>query len=73
MGPPEDKERRSKDPCGPGGEMTDHDLLTRIDERVQKMDRCITNHLAHHWAITLALVGAVFAALASLAIALGTR
>ena len=55
------------------GEPTDHDLLVRIDERVAKLDRCMTNHLAHHWAVTLALVGAVLAALASLAVALGTR
>ena len=55
------------------GEPTDHDLLVRIDERVAKLDRCMTNHLAHHWAVTVALVGAVLAALASLAVALGTR
>jgi len=55
------------------GEPTDHDLLIRIDERVAKLDRCITNHLAHHWACTLALLGAVLTALASLAIALGTK
>ena len=55
------------------GEPTDHDLLIRIDERVRKLDRCMTNHLAHHWAVTLALVGAVLTALASLAVALGTR
>jgi hypothetical protein len=52
---------------------TDHDLLIRIDERVQKLDRCVANHLAHHWAVTLALVGSVLTALASLAIALGVR
>ena len=55
------------------GEPTDHDLLVRIDERVAKLDRCMTNHLAHHWAVTVTLVGAVLAALASLAVALGTR
>ena len=55
------------------GEPTDHDLLIRIDERVRKLDRCMTNHLAHHWAVTLALVGAVLTALASLAVALGAR
>jgi hypothetical protein len=55
------------------GEPSDHDLLIRIDERVEKLDRCMTNHLTHHWAVTLALVGSVLTALASLAIALGTR
>jgi hypothetical protein len=54
-------------------EPTDHDLLIRIDERVGKLDRCMTNHLAHHWAVSVAVLGAVLAALASLAIALGTR
>jgi len=43
--------------------MNDHDLLVRIDERVQKIDKCLSNHLTHHWALTLAigtaLVGAV--------------
>ncbi len=51
---------------------TDHDLLIRIDERVEKLDRCMTNHLAHHWACNLALLAAVLTALASLAVALGT-
>jgi len=36
---------------------SDHDLLIRIDERVLKLDRAMTNHLTHHWAVTLALVG----------------
>jgi len=54
------------------GEPTDHDLLIRIDERVDKLDRCMTNHLAHHWAFTLALLAAVLTALASLVVALGT-
>jgi uncharacterized membrane protein len=55
------------------GEPTDHDLLIRIDERVAKLDRCMTNHLAHHWAVSMAVLGAVLTALASLAIALGAR
>ena len=53
--------------------MTDHDLLTRIDERVLKLDKCMTNHLAHHWAVTVASIGAVLTALAALLIALVTR
>ena len=54
-------------------EPTDHDLLIRIDERVGKLDRCMTNHLAHHWAVSVSVLGAVLAALASLVITLGTR
>ena len=47
-------------------ELSDHDLLIRIDERVEKLDRCMSNHLKHHWAITLAAVGALFAAAGTL-------
>jgi len=54
-------------------EPSDHDLLIRIDERVQKIDRAMANHLAHHWTVSVAVLGAVLAALASLAVALGTR
>jgi hypothetical protein len=54
-------------------EPNDHDLLIRIDERVRKLDRCMTNHLAHHWTVSIAVLGAVLTALASLAVALGTR
>jgi len=54
-------------------EPTDHDLLIRIDERVGKLDRCMTNHLAHHWAVSVAALAAALTALASLAVALGTR
>jgi len=54
-------------------EPSDHDLLIRIDERVRKLDRCMTNHLAHHWAVSMAVLGAVLTALASLIVALGTK
>ena len=40
-------------------DMNDHDWLIRIDERVQKLDRCFSNHLYHHWTITIALLVAV--------------
>lgn len=49
-------------------EPSDHDLLIRIDERLQKVDRCLTNHLSHHWRVTVLVLavalGAVAAALA---------
>jgi hypothetical protein len=54
-------------------ELSDHDLLIRIDERVHKLDRCMTNHLAHHWSVSVAVLGAVLTALASLIVALGTQ
>ena len=46
---------------------SDHDLLIRIDERVSKLDRCMTNHLRHHWVVTVAAVTAVFTAAGALA------
>ncbi len=36
--------------------INDHDLLIRIDERIKKIDTCLSNHLRHHWAITLVLL-----------------
>ena len=50
-------------------DLPDHDLLIRIDERVAKLDRCMTNHLAHHWAITLAAVTAVLTAIGAVVVA----
>lgn len=45
---------------------TDHDLLIRIDERVQKLDRCMSNHLKHHWVVTAAALTALLTALATI-------
>ncbi|HUU82863.1 MAG TPA: hypothetical protein VM243_05095 [Phycisphaerae bacterium] len=47
-------------------DLSDHDLLIRIDERVEKLDRCMSNHLKHHWAITLAAIMALLAAAGTL-------
>ena len=47
------------------GAITDHDLLIRIDERVKKLDRCLVDHLKHHWAVTLCALAAVISALLS--------
>ncbi len=33
--------------------LSDHDLLIRIDERLKKVDRCLANHLRHHWRVTV--------------------
>ena len=51
-------------------EPSDHDLLIRIDERVTKLDRCMTNHLRHHWAVTVLALGAVVSVVLSLLIQL---
>lgn len=51
-------------------ETSDHDLLIRIDERVRKLDRCMTNHLRQHWAVTVLALGAVLGAVLSLIVGL---
>ena len=51
-------------------QMSDHDLLIRIDERVEKLTRCMRNHLRHHWAITLTAFTAMLAAATSIVITL---
>ena len=56
-----------------GKDITDHDLLIRIDERVSKLDRCMTNHLRHHWMVTLAALAAAFTAVTTLLVSLATR
>ena len=49
---------------------TDHDLLIRIDERVLKLDTCMSNHLKHHWAVTIAALGAGFSGIVAAILAL---
>ena len=36
--------------------MTDHDLLVRIDERQGTMATHFSNHIKHHWAVTISLL-----------------
>lgn len=45
---------------------TDHDLLIRIDERLIKVDTCLSNHLRHHWAITVVLLTVVLGLVAKI-------
>ena len=52
---------------------SDHDLLIRIDERVSKLDRCMSNHLRQHWAILVAAGTAMLSALASVVVVVCTR
>ena len=51
---------------------SDHDLLIRIDERVKKLDRCMSNHLKHHWVMTTAVLVAFLTALGGLLVRLLT-
>ena len=45
---------------------TDHDLLMRIDERLKAIEKSLSNHLKHHWAITMALLAAVLGLIAKI-------
>ena len=46
-------------------EQSDHDRLIRMDQTMQLIEKQLSNHLKHHWAITIAmstlLVGGLFA------------
>ena len=33
--------------------MNDHDLLVRIDERTKTMSKQFSNHIRHHWMVTI--------------------
>ena len=35
----------------------DHDLLIKIDTCLKVLQKQFSNHLAHHWAITISLLG----------------
>ena len=36
--------------------MTDHDLLLRIDERLRGLSTHFSNHIRHHWMLTIPLI-----------------
>ena len=51
-------------------QLSDHDLLIRVDERTGKIEKWCANHTEHHfrytlmaWAATLGLLGALILAL----------
>jgi len=41
-----------------GAGLSDHDLLIRIDERLDGVEMALKNHLHHHWWITVAALAA---------------
>ena len=45
---------------------SDHDLLTRIDERTERIDDRLAEHLRRHWAITVVAIGALFTSVSGL-------
>ena len=47
-------------------DINDHDLLIRIDERTKKIDTCLSNHLRHHWAFTMAILVALLGLVAKI-------
>ena len=46
--------------------LSDHDLLIRLDVQMREFSRQMGNHLAHHWAVELALATALLGAVAVL-------
>jgi len=44
-------------------EPSDHDLLIRIDERLDGVEMALKNHLRHHWWITVAALAAATGAI----------
>lgn len=65
-------------------ELTDHDLLIRLDERVEalevnnrqrfkKLDECLGNHLQHHSKVTIGVIVAAASAMLSMIVMLLTK
>jgi hypothetical protein len=50
--------------------MNDHDLLTRMDVKLDTLCKGFSNHLRHHWSITIVLLTAVLGLIGTLIIAL---
>lgn len=36
--------------------MNDHDLLTRMDEKLDGLTTQFSNHIRHHWAVTIPVI-----------------
>jgi hypothetical protein len=50
-------------------EMSDHDMLIRLDEKQDALITMFTNHLAHHWAYLVTITTILGGAVASLVVA----
>ncbi len=46
----------------------DHDLLIKVDERTQSIKTLLCNHLRHHFALNIVLLGTTLSALVSMLI-----
>ena len=36
--------------------MNDHDLLVRMDEKLSGLSKQFSNHIRHHWAVTIPVI-----------------
>jgi len=45
--------------------VSDHDLLIKLNEKIIHIETMMKNHLAHHWAVTVALIGITATAIVS--------
>lgn len=36
--------------------MNDHDLLVRMDEKLDGLSKQFSNHIRHHWAVTIPVI-----------------
>lgn len=50
-------------------EMSDHDLLIRIDERVDHLHRCLKDHLKKHWVFSMAAVSGIISLVTGIIVA----
>lgn len=53
--------------------MTDHDLLQRIDEKLDGLIKQFTNHLAHHFWTKLTTLGAFLTVIGTLVVFILTK
>lgn len=50
--------------------MNDHDLLVRMDVKLNTLCKGFENHLKHHWTVNIALLTATLGLIGALIIAL---
>ena len=49
---------------------SDHDLLTELNVKVDRIESGFSNHLKHHWIITMVLLTSLLGLIGSLILAL---
>lgn len=70
MAPGTQTTRPRRSYAAPAASDTDHDLLIRLDERTEKIDTCLRNHLRHHARLAIGLAIALVGTAGSLLIVL---